>query len=73
MYHPKNPCKQTKRKITLYLFATHKPFLIENQLPIPIHFTNRSNGDYLDKYVFSHYDKVFLMSGTILDKNLFSI
>jgi Rad3-related DNA helicase len=27
--------------------------------------------DYLDKYVFSHYDKVFLMSGTILDKNLF--
>ncbi len=27
--------------------------------------------DYLDKYVFSHYDMVFLMSGTILDKNLF--
>ena len=27
--------------------------------------------DYLDKYVFSHYDKVFLMSGTILDKSLF--
>ena len=27
--------------------------------------------DYLDKYIFSHYDKVFLMSGTILDKNLF--
>lgn len=27
--------------------------------------------DYLDKYVFSRYDMVFLMSGTILDKNLF--
>ena len=27
--------------------------------------------DYLDKYVFSHYGMVFLMSGTILDKNLF--
>lgn len=27
--------------------------------------------DYLDKYVFSHYDMVFMMSGTILDKNLF--
>jgi ATP-dependent DNA helicase DinG len=27
--------------------------------------------DYLDKYVFAHYDMVFLMSGTILDKNLF--
>ena len=27
--------------------------------------------DYLDKYVFSNYDMVFLMSGTILDKNLF--
>lgn len=27
--------------------------------------------DYLDKYVWSKYDKVFLMSGTILDKNLF--
>jgi ATP-dependent DNA helicase DinG len=27
--------------------------------------------DYLDKYVFSHYDMVFLMSGTILSKNLF--
>lgn len=27
--------------------------------------------DYLDKYVFSHYDMVFLMSGTILDKDLF--
>jgi ATP-dependent DNA helicase DinG len=27
--------------------------------------------DYLDKYVFSHYDMVFLMSGTILDKNIF--
>jgi ATP-dependent DNA helicase DinG len=27
--------------------------------------------DYLDKYVFSQYDMVFLMSGTILDKNLF--
>jgi Rad3-related DNA helicase len=27
--------------------------------------------DYLYKYVFSHYDMVFLMSGTILDKNLF--
>lgn len=27
--------------------------------------------DYLDKYVFSQYDMVVLMSGTILDKNLF--
>jgi Rad3-related DNA helicase len=27
--------------------------------------------DYLDKYVFEHYDMVILMSGTILDKNLF--
>lgn len=27
--------------------------------------------DYLDKYVFSNYDMVFLMSGTILDKSLF--
>jgi ATP-dependent DNA helicase DinG len=27
--------------------------------------------DYLDKYVFSHYDMVFLMSGTILNKSLF--
>jgi Rad3-related DNA helicase len=27
--------------------------------------------DYLDKYVFSNYDMVVLMSGTILDKNLF--
>ncbi len=27
--------------------------------------------DYLEKYVFSQYDMVFLMSGTILDKNLF--
>lgn len=27
--------------------------------------------DYLDKYVFSKYDMVILMSGTILDKNLF--
>jgi Rad3-related DNA helicase len=27
--------------------------------------------DYLDKYVFAHYDMVILMSGTILDKNLF--
>ena len=27
--------------------------------------------DYLDKYVFSHYDMVIMMSGTILDKNLF--
>lgn len=27
--------------------------------------------EYLDKYIFSHYDMVFLMSGTILDKNLF--
>ena len=27
--------------------------------------------DYLDKYVFSNYDMIFLMSGTILDKNLF--
>lgn len=27
--------------------------------------------DYLDKYIFSKYDKVFFMSGTILDKSLF--
>jgi Rad3-related DNA helicase len=27
--------------------------------------------DYLDKYVWSHYDMVILMSGTILDKKLF--
>ena len=27
--------------------------------------------DYLDKYVFSKYDMVFLMSGTILNKSLF--
>lgn len=27
--------------------------------------------DYLDKYIFSRYEAVFLMSGTILDKNLF--
>ena len=27
--------------------------------------------DYLDKYIFSQYDMVFLMSGTILDKSLF--
>lgn len=27
--------------------------------------------DYLDKYIFSHYDMVFLMSGTILNKSLF--
>jgi ATP-dependent DNA helicase DinG len=27
--------------------------------------------DYLDKYIFSDYDMVFLMSGTILDKNIF--
>lgn len=27
--------------------------------------------DYLNKYIFSKYDKVFLMSGTILDKGLF--
>ncbi len=27
--------------------------------------------DYLDKYVFSNYDMVVLMSGTILDKSLF--
>jgi Rad3-related DNA helicase len=27
--------------------------------------------DYLDKYIFSKYDMVILMSGTILDKNLF--
>jgi Rad3-related DNA helicase len=27
--------------------------------------------DYLEKYVFSRYDMIFLMSGTILDKNLF--
>ena len=28
--------------------------------------------DYLDKYVWSRYDMVILMSGTILDKNIFS-
>jgi Rad3-related DNA helicase len=28
--------------------------------------------NYLEKYVWSNYDKVILMSGTILDKNLFS-
>jgi len=28
--------------------------------------------DYLDKYVWSNYDAVILMSGTILDKKLFS-
>jgi len=28
--------------------------------------------DYLDKYVWSNYDMVILMSGTILDKNLFA-
>lgn len=28
--------------------------------------------DYLDKYVWSNYDMVILMSGTILDKNIFS-
>jgi len=27
--------------------------------------------DYMDKYIFNQYDKVFLMSGTILDKSLF--
>lgn len=27
--------------------------------------------DYLDKYIFSKYDMVFLMSGTILNKSLF--
>ena len=27
--------------------------------------------DYLDKYIFSKYDMVFMMSGTILDKSLF--
>lgn len=27
--------------------------------------------EYLEKYVFSKYDKVFLMSGTILDKQIF--
>lgn len=27
--------------------------------------------NYLDKYIFSRYEAVFLMSGTILDKNLF--
>lgn len=27
--------------------------------------------DYLEKYVFSQYDKVFLMSGTILNKRIF--
>jgi len=27
--------------------------------------------DYLDKYIFSRYDMVFLMSGTILDKKMF--
>lgn len=30
------------------------------------------SSDYLDKYVWSHYDMVILMSGTILDKNIFS-
>lgn len=28
--------------------------------------------DYLDRYVWSHYDMVILMSGTILDKTIFS-
>lgn len=28
--------------------------------------------DYLDRYVWSHYDMVVLMSGTILDKGIFS-
>ena len=28
--------------------------------------------DYLDKYIWSKYDMVILMSGTILDKNIFS-
>ena len=28
--------------------------------------------DFLDKYIFSKYERVFLMSGTILDKNMFS-
>ena len=27
--------------------------------------------DFLDKYIFSKYERVFLMSGTILDKNIF--
>ena len=27
--------------------------------------------DFLDKYVFSKYERVFLLSGTILDKNMF--
>mgnify|MGYP001252918555 FL=1 len=27
--------------------------------------------DFLDKYIFSKYERVFLMSGTILDKNMF--
>ena len=27
--------------------------------------------EYLEKYIFSRYDMVFMMSGTILDKNLF--
>lgn len=27
--------------------------------------------EYLDKYIYSQYDMVFMMSGTILDKNLF--
>lgn len=27
--------------------------------------------EYLDKYIFSQYDMVFMMSGTILDKSLF--
>lgn len=27
--------------------------------------------DFLDKYVFSNYDMIFLMSGTILNKNIF--
>jgi Rad3-related DNA helicase len=30
------------------------------------------SADYLDKYVWSHYDMVILMSGTILNKEIFS-
>ena len=29
-------------------------------------------GDYLERYVWEHYDMVILMSGTILDKQIFS-
>ena len=36
MYHPKNPCKQTKIKIMPYLLTTHKPFLIANSDNDPV-------------------------------------